>query len=283
MFGAFPMLAAVNNARALVRPTPGGGRRGGLPAHVNSFTVGELQAYWSRYYKPRNAIVALSGAVDPVAAREWITSHFSQLPPGEELPIPRDAGPAKLAGAITELKVRSPLPGAESTACLAYAAPPPGSDLYAPFLVLVSRLWAAASKLGSDGPTGSPVYFTPLDDGAVVAVSTTTKPGEKAAGAFKRLEAFVAETIAPKLRPFELMTARQQIGPLLGLVDLPDNIMANNPYGVAFSLGRREQLDMSSAALKRAWDAVTDDQIRGVTHEVFAPERHAGAFVAVEK
>ena len=175
------------------------------------------------------------------------------------------------------------MPDAESTACLAYAAPPPGSDLYAPFLVLVSRLWAGASKLGDDGPTGSPVYFTPLDDGAVVAVSTTAKPGENAAGAFKRLESFVAETIEPKLGPFERMTARQQFGFLLGLVELPDNILANNPYGVAFSLGRRDQLDMSSAELRRAWDAVTDDQLRRVAREVFAPERHAGAFVAVEK
>jgi hypothetical protein len=104
-----------------------------------------------------------------------------------------------------------------------------------------------------------------------------------AAGAFKRIEAFVAETIEPKLRPSELMMARQQIGPFLGLVDLPDNILTNNPYGVAFSLGRREQLNMSSAELRLAWDALTDEQLREVAKKVFAPDRHAGAFIAVEK
>jgi zinc protease len=168
-------------------------------------------------------------------------------------------------------------------ACPAYAAPQCGSDLYAPFLVLIARLWAGASKLGDGGPTGSSVYFTPLDDGAVVALSTTAKSGETAAGASKRIEAFVAETIEPQLRPSELMMARQQIGPFLGLVDLPDNILTNNPYGVAFSLGRREQLNMSSAELRRAWDAVTDEQLREVAKKVFAPDRHAGAFIAVEK
>jgi predicted Zn-dependent peptidase len=139
-----------------------------------------LQSFWNRYYKPRNAILALSRAVEPAAVREWITAHFAKLAPGEPIPAPREPGPAKL-------------------------------------------------------------------------------------------------------RPPELMMARQQIGPLLGLVDLPDNILTNNPYGVAFSLGRREQLNMSSAELRRAWDAVTDEQLLEVAKKVFAPDRHAGAFIAVEK
>jgi hypothetical protein len=49
MFGDFPMLAALNNARELVRPTAGGGRCGGLPAQVNSCTTDELQSFWNRY------------------------------------------------------------------------------------------------------------------------------------------------------------------------------------------------------------------------------------------
>ena len=36
MFGRFPALGAVNNARELIRPTPRGGRKGGLPEHVQS-------------------------------------------------------------------------------------------------------------------------------------------------------------------------------------------------------------------------------------------------------
>ena len=76
IFGDFPAIAASNHAREVVRPTPGGGRRGGLPAHVNALTLEELQDRWKRYYKPRNAIVILSGAIDPIDVRELITAEL---------------------------------------------------------------------------------------------------------------------------------------------------------------------------------------------------------------
>ena len=275
MFGDFPMLAAVNNARELVRPTFGGGRRGGLPAHVNAFTVEELQAYWSRYYKPRNAIVVLSGAIDPTVARERITAHFAKLPPGEKVPAPRKPRPAKLSRKITELKVRSPLPDAESTACLAYAAPQPGSDLYAPFLVLVARLYAGAGKLGADGPSGSPVFFA-----LAMEPCRRLNDGETGRKRCRRIHGLSRSWPRRSNRSWDFSNAstaaNQQFSFLLGLVEVPDTILANNPYGVAFSLGRRDQLDMTSTALKRAWDAITDDQLRRVVREVFAPERRSG-------
>ena len=40
------------------------------------------------------------------------------------------------------------------------------------------------------------MYFTPLDDGAIVALSTALRAGETRQQAFVRIEAFVAETIA---------------------------------------------------------------------------------------
>jgi hypothetical protein len=64
-------------------------------------------------------------------------------------------------GAVRELAVNSPQPQAQPGACLAYSAPEPGTDLYAPFLVLVTRLLAGASKLGG-GPGRAPVYFPRL-------------------------------------------------------------------------------------------------------------------------
>lgn len=283
MFGQVPALAAMNHARELCRPTPGGGRRGGLPEQVRDLTLEKLQFRWKSYYKPRNALLVLAGAIDLATARKMIATQFGQLPPGEDLPPPTEPLRRKRPGQIMELKVRALAPDFQSTACLAYAAPSPGSDLYAPFLLLAARLWAGAGKLGNSGPTGSPVYFAPLDDGAVIAMSTTAKPGESAADAFKRLEDLVAETIAPKLGLFERMTGRQQFGFSLGLLELSDNVLANNPYGLAFSLGRRNQLNLRPAELRRAWDAITDDQLRRVAREVFAPELHAGAFIAVEK
>src|SRR5262249_19586705 len=126
MFGRFPALGAVDVARELIRPTPQGGRKGGLPEHVKAITLDEVRAHWERYYKPRNTILVLTGAVDEAAARQAVTAHFAGLKPGGEVPQPGEPGPPQ-AGVLRELAVRSLPPRAEPVACLAYAAPEPGS------------------------------------------------------------------------------------------------------------------------------------------------------------
>ena len=70
---------------------------------------------------------------------------------------------------------------------------------------------------------------------------------------------------------------KQMLGIIVGLGDLPDEALGQNPYGVAFSLARRDQIGLDSARLARALDAVTDKDLRRVAAEVFAPGRHAGA------
>ena len=70
---------------------------------------------------------------------------------------------------------------------------------------------------------------------------------------------------------------------ILGLDDLPDALLGQNPYGVAFSLARREQLRLDPAKLNRALDALTDDDLRRAAAEIFAPSRHAGAVISIEK
>ena len=124
-------------------------------------------------------------------------------------------------------------------ACLAYLPPQPGSELYPPFLVLVARLWAAG-RLGGGGLTASPVYFTPLDDGTVVTISAPIREGEPPAKAFERIEAFVAEAIAPKLGPDEAAgLIEDEIGRVFDLADVPDAML--DPYGTAFGIARRDQ------------------------------------------
>ncbi len=180
LFGRIPALGAVNTARELTRPTPRGGRKGGLPEHVNAITLDEVRARWERYYKPRNAILVLAGAVDE-AARQAVTARFAGLEPGDEIPEPGEPDPPK-AGAVREEAVHSLQPQAEPVACIAFAAPEPGSELYAPFLVLVARLWAASAQPGGDRIGRPSVYFPLLEDPAVLGVSATVKPGEAPRG-----------------------------------------------------------------------------------------------------
>jgi len=283
MFGRFPTLGAVNIARELIRPTPQGGRKGGLPEHVKAITLDDVRAHWKRYYKPKNAILVLAGAVDEAAARPAVTAHFAKLAPGEEVPTPGEPGSPK-AGAVRELAVRSLQPQAEPVACLAYAAPEPGSELYAPFLVLVARFWAASAQPGGGGGTGGPsVYFPLLEDPAVLGVSAMAKPGETARRAIARLESFVAGTIAPQFRDDERASARQMFALFLETAEIPDFALAQNPYGAALSLARREQLGIDTLKLNRAFDALTERDLRRAAGEIFTPARHAGAFILPDR
>ncbi|MGO9914583.1 MAG: sigma-70 family RNA polymerase sigma factor [Isosphaeraceae bacterium] len=278
MFGRIPALGAVNNARELIRPAPRGGRKGGLPDDVATITLADVRAHWARFYKPKSAILVLAGAVEEKPARQAVTKHFARLATGEPVPTPGSPGPAQ-AGALRERTVPVLQRQEKPQACLAYAAPEPESALYAPFLVLVARFYAASAQPG--GAAGRPsVYFPLLEDPAVLAISAAAKPAETAAQAFARLEAFVAQTLAPPLRADERAAVRQTFAPFLGTADLPDFVLARNPYGVALSLARREQLGIDPARLIRAFDDLTENSLRRAAGEVFAPGRHAGAFIA---
>jgi zinc protease len=282
MFGRIPTLGAVNTARELIRPTPRGGRKGGLPEHVNAITLDQVRAHWERYYKPRNAILVLAGAVDETA-RQTATAHFARLQSGDEVPKPGEPGSPK-GGAVREEAVQSHQPQAEPVACVAYAAPEPGGDLYAPFLVLVARFWAASAQPGGGGGTGRPsVYFPLLEDPAVLGVSATAKPGEPAPRAIARLESFAADTVAPPFRDDERASARQMFALFLGTAEVPDFALAQNPYGAALSLARREQLGIDPAKLSRAFDTLTERDVHRAADEIFAPAWPAGAFLSPVK
>src|SRR5262249_45843893 len=86
MFNGVPQLVAYNNARERSRPTPLGGRKGGIPEHVAALTLEAVQDRWQRYYKPKNATLVLAGAIDPTTARPMIVEKFARLPGGEPIP-----------------------------------------------------------------------------------------------------------------------------------------------------------------------------------------------------
>ena len=68
-------------------------------------------------------------------------------------------------------------------------------------------------------------------------------------------------------------------GRLLGLADLPDAALAEDPYAVAFGIGRREQLGIDPARLRKALEAATAKDVQRVLREVFAEDKYAAALV----
>jgi zinc protease len=283
MFGRFPALGALNNAREQIRPAPRGGRKGGLPEHVKALTLDEVLVHWQRFYKPQNAIICLAGAVEEAEARQAVSAHFGKLSAGEKVPRPGEPDSPK-AGVVRELSVKSLQPNAEPAACLAYAAPAPEDELYAPFLVLVARFWNASAQSGGVGGTDRPsIYFPLLEDASVLGVSAVAKPGETAPQAVARLESFVADTIAPQFREDERASTRQTFAFFLGTAEVSDFALAQNPYGAALSLARREQLAIDPVKLNRALDVVTDGDLRRAAVAILSPDRHAAAFVSPAK
>ena len=281
MFGRFPALGAVNVARELIRPAPRGGRKGGLPEHVHKITLDDVRDHWTRYYKPANATLIIAGAVDEPAARDTLEAHFAKIEPGQAVPKPGEPGsPNK--GAVRELTVQSLQPQTEPVACVAYAAADPASTLYAPFLVLVARFYASAAQPGG-GAARPSIYFPVLEDSAVIGTSASAKAGETADRTIARLENFVAETIAPALREADRAAARQVFALPLGTTQIPDFALAQNPYAVAFALGRREQLGIDPVKLARAFDGLTENDLRRAADEIFNPKQHAAAVISAAK
>lgn len=277
MYRTMPALAAMNRARAAVRPRPRGGRKGGVPEHIERLTAEALQDRWAALYRANNATLVLAGAVDPAAVEERIAYYFGTLPEGEAVPAaPESPAPSLPAREIVG-PAEGPLPDG-SAACLAWAAPEPDDPHYAPFLVLVARLWRQAQTRGPLHAMPQ-ARFAPLDDPDVIFIQAAVA-GSTADEALAALQAFVDTATAAELTREDVNGARGAFGLVLGLPGLPERALAQNPYGVAFGIGRRRQLGLAPAELADALEAVTNDDLRRAAETVFATQRRAAAVVA---
>ena len=279
MYDSFPQLVASNRARERVAPVAFGGRRGGLPDQIAAITVGELQDQWTRYYKPKNAIVVIAGAVDPSVARKVIADRFEKLPAGETIPkAPAAARPS--LGNVEEFRVTPMGDNRFTNVCLAYAAPAPQSEFYPAFLVLVTRFAAKMAELGIDqGSLMPPVHAAFLDDPCVVSLTSRARKDETALQAETRLKAFVAAAVDAPLGAKEIENVSETFGDLLGFKEPPKEMLAQNPYFAAFGLGRRLQMGIDSAKLKADLAKVTDADLKRAAKEIFGPDRCGGAIV----
>jgi len=225
---------------------------------------------------PHLALV-LAGAFDAAAARAAIGKYFGDIPPGDAVPKPAARPKAKLPATET-IRVRPIQPQAGPVVGLAYAAPKIDSDLHAPFLVLVGRLWNRAQTLGA-APGRMPIHFAALDDPAAVSLCAPMTDGEEPDQAVARLEAFVAEAAKAELATSDRMVTLQVFNFAFGLLCVPDQMLAQNLYGVAFGMGRRAQMGVDSAALKQAIETVTTDDLRRAAETVFSEKVRAAVVV----
>ena len=203
MFEGFPALAAVNNARERVRPMPAGGRHGGRPEHLRALTSMKSGPAWIAITSPTTRSCPWPATSTPprparrssrISPRSRPASRsLAPLEPGAPnffVPVRPRGGPGRGVGRRAD----DGLPGLPRRRS-------PDERILSSLSCAGGAALGRGVRLGGGGTPGSPVFFTPLDDGTVVAISLPIRDGEPPAKAFERIEAFVAETIAPKLGP----------------------------------------------------------------------------------
>jgi zinc protease len=277
MFGGIPTLAALNLAREKVRPAPLGGRKGGVFQHIKAMTLDELKERWRDYYKPNNAILVLAGAIDVDAARKAIAASFAKMPAGKQLPAALAPGKPVL-GQVEEVAVKAAFPQAEPALCVAFRAPSPQSDLFPAFLVLVARMQFDRAKLDPD-PKRFPIYYAAIDDPEAIYFNLRAGKDDTAKALLARVRKFIAAIAESEVTAADGQRTSLFFGRFFGLRELPDAFLAEDPYGVAFALGRRQQLGIDSARLAKAIAAVTTKDLERVLRDVFGEDRFAAVLV----
>jgi len=179
MFGAGPMLAAINHGRELVRPTPHGGRRGGLPGEVAALTLEDVRAF-ARRYRPASARLVV---VAPKATNrfERIETLFGSIESGPPAGPPAASAGPRAAGDDRETVHRASAPlapaGAPSIAAVAIAPPAPGTPGTVATLVALARL------MERTGPGPRATVLWPILDGPEAALVATEVPAGRDAEA----------------------------------------------------------------------------------------------------
>lgn len=285
MYGNIPALGALNLARALVCPSPSGGRKGGVEAQVSTLTPTDVQGHLDRYYKPANARLVLAGALRPDEVRQLVTERFGGIAAGEKAPAVTVPAPAVGNGVSAD--IGRPLPSgvaaapagpgaAVGCAAVAVRAPRPSEPDYAAFLVAAARLFERANAPGAASPFR--VNCAVLDDPDVLAIQKDLAPGETAEKAYLEIGGFLSGALDPPLGEADRVRVRNFFGFLLGLMPLPDAALAQNLYGVAFSTAMSRKLGLDPKALNAALDALDEAKFRAAAAR-FAPDRQGRAAI----
>ncbi|MCG7851253.1 MAG: insulinase family protein [Methanosarcinaceae archaeon] len=281
MYSGFPALAAQNLASDRVVAHRKNTRKGGIIDQIKSIDIEQIRKRLKAFYKPNNATIIIVGAINPEQVKNTINKTFSGIEKGQEM----EAVPLlpKFSSTMTVNEQVVPrIPQARPYVSLAFRTPDPADRLFHAFLILVARLQVNSDKLNP--PQGVfPVGFALLDRPEVVTVHLPV-PEEKvrAEAVVDKLKDYVAATISDKFQKKDITNTKQVFGYMLGLLEYPDRIHADNIYGAAFALGMRKHLGIESSELIKKIDSVSQNEITEAAWEYFAPGRYATAVVNVK-
>ena len=275
MYGGIPSLAGLNHVRARLSPIPQDGQYGGAPAHVQAITLDELQQFWKDYYKPNNAILVIVGKFDLAEARKSINENFSQIPTGK-LP-PKFPIPTTKTGGVHRITVKPMVKNATGVAAIGYTPPMIGSEEYAPFLIVLSRLWSKLQRPFQMGKV-QPIYYPPLDDPTTFALQAELSDEKDAETVLNELNQHLHTALTSKLTSQDKQQTINTAAMLLGNLEWTFDL-----YSFAFIVGRQYQLQIDSKAFIDAVQRVTDADMQLLATSIFAPEKRATVIIELEK
>ncbi len=275
MYGGFPWLAGLNHVRARLYPIPQGGQYGGTSTHVQTITRHELQQFWKDYYKPNNAILVIAGKFNVTAARKSIRANFNQIPTGKQPPTLLPTPTAKTGGVHT-VPVKPLVKDATGIAAIGYRPPTIGSKEYAPFLVVVSRLWSSLHRPFQMSKV-QPIYYQPLVDPTTIALQSELSDEKDAETVLRELNQHFHTALTSKLTPQD---KQQTINTMARLLDKQ---RVFDLYAFAFIVARQYQLQINTNELGAAIQNVTDADLQLLSTSIFAPEKRATVVIELER
>jgi hypothetical protein len=240
--------AAMNRAAESLRPSRGGGMRGGVAAEIAKLKLSEVEAFRQEHYGGATARLLITGHFDVDEISKRIRAAFSPALAGKP-PAARPPAGARVTGTL----VMSEAPTAMA---LAVPVPEPKDPLYAPFLALAARV-----TRGDNAAQTWRADFAPLARPDILFVTAPLPPGQPPEEAAAKIRAAVNGVVSAPLAADEGAHTIEKFGELLGMTELPAKTVAAGPFESAFAAGRRAQLGIDGPALAKAAHALTADQI----------------------
>jgi zinc protease len=280
MYSGIPMLASQNLSAEMLLSSPAKGRKGGVIEQIRTITVDELRARISAFYKPANALIVISGAVEPGTTRKRIEDLFSKIEGGKDIEA-KTVSPSPVHETLQIKEITPSFPKTEPYVALSYLTPSPSDRLFPAFLVIVHRFQVNSGKL-KPSPSSFLVSYAPFDRPEVVSLILPVVDQETPEAVLVRLRSYVNEMRIVKLDREDLKAARQFFNFTFCQETYPDEVLARYPYGVAFTMGRKKQLGINGDSIMQRITAVTQEEL-GAAGEYFAPEKSAAVIVKIKK
>jgi zinc protease len=243
-----PVPAAMQRAAEALRPSRGGGARGGVAKEIGDLTLDQVEAFRRAHYGAATARLIVAGHFDPDAVSARIKASFAKLPAGKP-PEPRPPAPSRVTGTLV-------MGDAPNAAALAVAVPEPKDPLYPAFLALAARLAASGGT-----PRSWTADFAPLARPDILFVTTPIAAGQPGEATATRMRAEVTELVNVPLSDDERTRVQERFGGILAMTPPLADAVASNPYEAAFAAGRRAQLGIDGGALAQATRALTREQV----------------------